>query len=118
MECIRLVHTEPNQRDLTLGQSMREQPLLHVMHCLDIKHSYEVSSRYSKRLSNYGTHKTILERTTIIILNIGTDRSEQTVQTQIRLLLMEQSDPGLLCLLFCLHLLNTKLHCKIQLFQL
>ena len=55
---------------------------------------------------------------TVIILNIGTDRSEQTVQTQIRLLLMEQSDQGLLCLLFCLHLLNTILQCKIQLFQL
>ena len=57
-------------------------------------------------------------QTTVIILNIGTDRSEQTVQTQIRLLLMEQSDQGLLCLLFFLHLLNTILHCKIQLFQL
>ena len=55
---------------------------------------------------------------TVIIINIGTDRSEQTVQTQIRLLLMEQSDQGLLCLLFCLHLLNTILHCKIQPFQL
>ena len=55
---------------------------------------------------------------TVMILNIGTDRSEQTVQTQIRLLLMEQSDQGLFCLLFCLHLLNTILHCKIQLFQL
>ena len=55
---------------------------------------------------------------TVIILNIGTDRGEQTVQTQIRLLLMEQSDQGLLCLLFCLHLLSTILHCKIQLFQL
>ena len=55
---------------------------------------------------------------TVIILNIGTDRSEQTVQTLIRLLLKEQSDQGLLCLLFCLHLLNTILHCKIQLFQL
>ena len=55
---------------------------------------------------------------TEIILNIGTDRSEQTVQTQIRLLLMEQSDQGLLCLLFCLHFLNTILHCKIQLFHL
>ena len=54
---------------------------------------------------------------TVLILNIGTDRSEQTVQTQIRLLLMEQSDQGLLCLLFCLHLLSTILHCKIQLFQ-
>ena len=57
-------------------------------------------------------------RITVIILNIGTDRSEQTVQTQIRLLIKEQSDQGLLCLLFCLHLLNTILHCKIQLFQL
>ena len=55
---------------------------------------------------------------TVIILNIGTDRSKQTLQTQIRLLLMEQSDQGLLCLLFCLHLLNTILHGKIQLFQL
>ena len=34
------------------------------------------------------------------------------MQTQIRLLLMEQSDQGLLCLLFCLHLLNTIMHCK------
>ena len=56
--------------------------------------------------------------TTVIILNIRTDMSEQTVQTQIRLLLKEQSEQGLLCLLFCLHLLNTILHCKIQLFQL
>ena len=58
------------------------------------------------------------ESVTVIILNIGTDKSEQTVQTQIRLLLMEQSDQDLLCLLFCLHLLNTILHCKTQLFQL
>ena len=55
---------------------------------------------------------------TVIILNIGTDRSGQTVQIQIRLLLMEKSDQGLLSLLFCWHLLNTILHCKIQLFQL
>ena len=56
---------------------------------------------------------------TVIFWNIGTDRSEQTVQTQIRLLLLEeQSDQCLLCLLFCLHLLNAILHCKIQLFHL
>ena len=61
---------------------------------------------------------TISTNITTCTVNIGTDRSEQTVQTQIRLLLMEQSDQGLLCLLFCLHLLNTILHCKIQLFQL
>ena len=49
---------------------------------------------------------------TVIILNIGTDRSEQTVQTQIRLLLMEQSDQGLLCLSFCLHLLTQ--YCSVK----
>ena len=41
---------------------------------------------------------------TIKVLSIGTDRSEQTVQTQIRLLLMEQSDQGLHCSLFHPHL--------------
>ena len=40
---------------------------------------------------------------TIIILSFQTDRSGQTVQTQIRLLLEEQSDQGLHCLLFHLH---------------
>ena len=38
-----------------------------------------------------------------MILNFRTDRSEQTVQTQMRLLLEEQSDQGLHCLLFHLH---------------
>ena len=52
------------------------------------------------------TFCSLLYLPTVIILNIGTDRSEQTVETQIRLLLMEQSDQGLLCLLFCLHLLT------------
>ena len=36
---------------------------------------------------------------TIMILNFRTDRSGQTVQTQIRLLLEEQSDQDLRCLL-------------------
>ena len=40
---------------------------------------------------------------TLMILNFRTDRSGQTVQTQIRLLLEEQSDQGLHCLLFHLH---------------
>ena len=34
---------------------------------------------------------------TIQILCIGTDRSQQTVQTKIRLLLQKQSDQGLRC---------------------
>ena len=71
--------------------------------------------RFPQHFKIVNSHRDYL---TVIILNIGTDRSKQTVQTQIRLLLMEQSDQGLLCLLFCLHLLNTILHCKIQLFQL
>ena len=41
---------------------------------------------------------------TVMILNFQTDRSGQTVQTQIRLLLEEQSDQGLHWLLFDLHL--------------
>ena len=41
---------------------------------------------------------------TVITLSFRTDRSGQTVQTQIRLLLEKQSDQGLHCLLFHLHL--------------
>ena len=47
---------------------------------------------------------------TVIILNIGTNRCEKTVQTQIRLLLKEQSDQGLHCLPFHRHLLDVLLH--------
>ena len=36
--------------------------------------------------------------------------SEQTVQTQIRLLLQNQSDQDLYCLQYCLQLLNELLH--------
>ena len=43
---------------------------------------------------------------TVMIQSFRTDRSGQTVQTQIRLLLEEQSDQGLHCLLFHLHLLD------------
>ena len=41
-----------------------------------------------------------------MILSFRTDRSGQTAQTQIRLLLMEQSDQGLHCLLFSADLLD------------
>ena len=43
---------------------------------------------------------------TVMTLSFRTDRSGQTVQTQIRLLLEEQSDQGLHCLLFHWHLLD------------
>ena len=47
--------------------------------------------------------------TTIMILNFWTDRSGQTVQTQIRLS-REQSDQGLHCLLFNWHVFDKYPH--------
>ena len=43
---------------------------------------------------------------TVMILSFRKDTFGQTVQTQIRLLLEEQSDQGLHCLLFHSHLFN------------
>ena len=48
--------------------------------------------------------------TTVKILSFRTDRPGQTVQTQIRLLLEEQSDQGLHCLPFHLHRLDSLLY--------
>ena len=53
---------------------------------------------------------------TVQILCIGTDRSQQTVQTKISLLLKKQSDQGLCCLLFHQHLLDALMQCYIKLF--
>ena len=47
---------------------------------------------------------------TVMILSFRTDRPGQTVQTQIRLLLEEQSDQGLHCLPFRLHHLDSLLY--------
>ena len=47
---------------------------------------------------------------TVMILSFRTDRSEQTEQTQIRLLLEEQYDQGLHCLPFRLHRLDSFLY--------
>ena len=53
---------------------------------------------------------------TVQIVCIGTDRSQQTVQTKIRLLLKKQSDQGLRCLPFHQHLLDALMLCYIKLF--
>ena len=53
---------------------------------------------------------------TVQILCIGTDRSQQTVQTKIRLLLKKQSDQGLRCLPVHQHLLDALVQCYIKLF--
>ena len=49
---------------------------------------------------------------TVQILCIGTDRSQQTVQTKIRLLLKKQSDQGLCCFIpsASFGCINTMLH--------
>ena len=51
-----------------------------------------------------------IQQHSVMILSFRTDRSEQTVQTQIRLLLEEQSDQGLHCLQFPLHRLDSLLY--------
>ena len=61
---------------------------------------------YRGRKTTTHTHKRQCE---VKILNIGTHRSKQTVQTQIRLL-KEQSDQDLHCSRFHLHLLDALLH--------
>ena len=52
-------------------------------------------------------------KSTVIILSFWTDMPGQTVQTQIR----QQSDQGLHCLQFRLHLLNALLYSKAILFK-
>ena len=54
-------------------------------------------------------------QTTVKILCIGTDRSKQTVQTKIRLLLKKQSDQGLHCLPLHQLLLEALMQCYIKL---
>ena len=58
----------------------------------------------------YPILKGIHNGNTVMILSFRTDRSGQTVQTQIKLLLEEQSDQGLHCLPFRLHLLDSLLY--------
>ena len=57
-----------------------------------------------------------ISQSTVQILCFGTDRSQQTVQTKIRLLLKKQSDQGLRCLPFHQHLLDALMQCYIKLF--
>ena len=58
-----------------------------------------------------------MNKTTVMILSFRTSRSEQTVQTQIRLLLEEQSDQGLHYLLFHSHLFDEIPKCLASLFE-
>ena len=73
-----------------------------------------------KVLDYFGTEKPGLIAELLItvqILCIGTDRSQQTVQTKIRLLLKKQSDQGLCCLPLHQLLLDALMQCYIKLYQ-
>ena len=58
-----------------------------------------------------GYHPNVIA-STVMILSFRTDRPGQTVQTQIRLLLEEQSDQGLHYLPFLLHRLDSLVYGK------
>ena len=63
------------------------------------------------------THENKHITCTVMILSFRTDMPGQTVQTQIRRLLEEQSDQGLHCLLFRLHRLDSFLYGRATLFK-
>ena len=75
---------------------------------LNIRHILSISN------SKYFIYHIYL--VTIQILCIGTDRSQQTVQTKIRLFLKKKSDQDLHCLPFHQHLLDALMECYIKLF--
>ena len=66
-------------------------------------HFDEILGKFWLFKNNFGPMGSNFKTTTVMTLSFRTDRSGQTVQTQIRLLLEEQSDQGLHCLLFPLH---------------
>ena len=70
-----------------------------------VLHRGENSQTKGKPLTATYLHQT-LNQPVCDVPGFLTDRSGQTVQTLIRLLLEEQSDQGLRCLLFHLHLLD------------
>ena len=64
---------------------------------------------YKQVQSFFALFHTIMA-STVMILSFRTDMPGQTVQTQIRLLLEEQSDQGLHCLPLRLHRLDSLLY--------
>ena len=72
----------------------------------------EIQCCFFTHLSNFACalYKMLNTLYTVMILSFRTDMPGQTVQTQIRLLLEEQSDQGLHCLPFRLHRLDSLLY--------
>ena len=59
--------------------------------------------RIVRYIERHHTREFLKQNHTVMIRSFRTDRSGQSVWSQIRLLLEEQSDQGLHCLPFCLH---------------
>ena len=78
---------------------------------------YTISASWDSEFDHQFVSSDAYHALTVLFLSFRTDRSGQTVQTQIRWLLEEQSDQRLHCLLFCLHLLDTFLNGKAMLFK-
>ena len=70
----------------------------------------DIGDYNSSKSSCKGVTKERMEANTVMILSFRTNRPWQTVQTQIRLLLEEQSDEGLHCLPFSADLLDKFLY--------
>ena len=77
---------------------------------------HDNNADFDKSLQSRKNHHRCTFVYTVQILRIGTDRSKQTVQTKIRLLLKKQSDQGLHCLPFHQHLLDALMQCYTKLF--
>ena len=120
-------------RDIKLSKQRTTKALIRLCSCTgwsapllfayDIRHIFSrpdsnkraaVVSKF--RTGNYLPFEVKLSLTygtvanTVMILSFRTDRPGQTVQTQIRLLLGEQTDQGLHCLPFRLHSLDSLLY--------
>ena len=99
--------------DTAADLKSRSQTLNLYVYCISLKFCVLF---HHAGASVCGICEPLLTCSTIQILCIGTDRSQQTVQTKIRLLLKKQSDQGLRCLPFHQHLLDALMQCYIKLF--
>ena len=90
----------------SLSSTVQVQKYWHVTKPIE---TLSLSLSMSHSLALFSIFQEVVSSTEMI-LSFRTDRSGQTVQTQIKLLLEEQPDQGLQCLLFCLYLLDSLLY--------
>ena len=99
------------EKDLLIVQSVKvitrliNYNWLSVGVCQIVSDHFIICNQFDQKYQNKGGKK----QSTVMILSFRTDTPGQTMQTQIRLLLEEQSDLGLHCLQYPLHLLDALL---------